>query len=419
MSSFNEQARIFKTSTDLSCRSLSSSSLLAWRRLYWKPVGKPCGIRLITREGAVDTSRGRRTRLRDTTIDKSDHLGDQRVEASRIPQQEQLQPHQTAGSEDRKTRVQVEVPKASSLRADAEGFVPQSRLSATAAPFCPGGDPGCAEDVAMFQEGQIAASETVHQEVSPEFMVCEEQMASFGEVPQAEETYTYTEADPAWWYEYQWNGEGTGTQPECVGFPMEELNVWEYIDPKGKVHGKFSCLDMRAWFERGYFPADLRVKYFDEMEFVSISSVYPPPEVPFASFPAGVATEEQKDEGTVTSDRDASGDPGRPRKGKGLPKAGSKGASPAEALTFKGSGKSSVSRHSKASQKGKGGKEGFLGNRKDKGKSWGKGSQSASSGRAAPPGDWSGQGLPWQGKEANPADRAPKIAKRQWVVKVS
>jgi len=396
------QAKVFKIPTDLTCHTLSSKSLLAWRRLHWKPAGKTCGIRLTAREGIAGTSRARRTRQREIPSDESDRPGERQSEVGQRP--EHLRPPDSSDHEGCREPAEAEAPKASALRAEAEGFVPQSRLSATAAPFCPGGDTARVDDAAMFQEQNQLPADTLHQEVSPEYMVCDEQIASFGE-GLVEEAYTFTEADPAWWYEYQWNGDGTGTQPESVGFPMEELNVWEYIDPKGKVHGKFSCLDMRAWFERGYFPADLRVKYFDEMEFVSISSVYPAPEVPFASFPAGVAREEQKEQSSGASDRDTTSDPGRLRKGKAFGKAGTKGGKSSEGFSHKGGGKG-AGRHAKSTGKGKGGKDGSLSSRKEKGKS-------------CPPGDWSGQGLPWQGKEVNPLDRAAKTAgtKRQWVVK--
>mmetsp|Transcript_80130 Transcript_80130/g.183598 ORF Transcript_80130/g.183598 Transcript_80130/m.183598 type:complete len:434 (+) Transcript_80130:1-1302(+) len=63
--------------------------------------------------------------------------------------------------------------------------------------------------------------------------------------------------------------------------------MWEYVDPMGKVQGKFSTDQMRYWFQNGMFgdPEDLAVRCTSQGTFVPVEELYPPPGRPFTMLP--------------------------------------------------------------------------------------------------------------------------------------
>lgn len=421
-------AQAFTPQTDVAAYTLSNNAMVAWWRAHHQTQTGPSGIRLQGRDAGLDSGRlrgkGRHKEGREARVQKDSLAAPEAPRA--IPETSassawsDSQEHRSANAEIPAVNESIEIPSGGSLlRAEAEGFVPQSQLSAAASPFCPGGN-ACSEQNILYQE-VTGNGDLAHQDAS-EYTV--------------DESYAFSHTESAWWYDYQWTGEGS-EQVESVGFPMEELNVWEYIDPKGKVHGKFSCLDMRAWFERGYFPPDLRVKYFDDMDFVAISSVYPHPQVPFASFPTGVMTEEHKDQSTTASDAEVNVEFDRNKGGRGAGKGKARGKG-SENEAAQGSSRSAAksssdggfrprqpwswgTNASQAMPKSKGGKEWGKAKGKDKGKGRQNSRQRSPAEWREPPGDWSTESgtAQWQPKVTRVDEKLQKNSqvKRQWVVK--
>lgn len=60
---------------------------------------------------------------------------------------------------------------------------------------------------------------------------------------------------------------------------------WQYVDPKGKVQGPFTLLEMQLWNSMGYFRADLPMRFDPADPFVELNKLFPPPLVPFESYP--------------------------------------------------------------------------------------------------------------------------------------
>jgi len=70
--------------------------------------------------------------------------------------------------------------------------------------------------------------------------------------------------------------------------PIQDLRTkcWWYRDPQGVVQGPFSTSEMRHWQQCGYFQADLPIRYTESGAFYPLRVLFPPPMVPFHSFPA-------------------------------------------------------------------------------------------------------------------------------------
>merc|ERR1719356_288802 len=65
---------------------------------------------------------------------------------------------------------------------------------------------------------------------------------------------------------------------------------WQYVDPKGNVQGPFTLLEMQLWNSMGYFRADLPMRCNDTDPFIEFNKLFPPPLVPFESYPRRIGT---------------------------------------------------------------------------------------------------------------------------------
>jgi len=60
---------------------------------------------------------------------------------------------------------------------------------------------------------------------------------------------------------------------------------WEYIDPKGRVQGPFSLVEMQGWHSLGYFRPDLPMRCHPADQFIKFAELFPHPQLPFQSYP--------------------------------------------------------------------------------------------------------------------------------------
>jgi len=60
---------------------------------------------------------------------------------------------------------------------------------------------------------------------------------------------------------------------------------WQYVDPKGRVQGPFTLVEMQSWHGMGYFRGNLPMRCHPDDEFVPFSQLFPPPLSPFESYP--------------------------------------------------------------------------------------------------------------------------------------
>ncbi|KAF8093480.1 hypothetical protein N665_0383s0108 [Sinapis alba] len=63
------------------------------------------------------------------------------------------------------------------------------------------------------------------------------------------------------------------TRAALYNKPIDELDlnmIWLYGDPKGKIHGPFSLLNLRQWSSSGHFPPELRIWRLGEQQKSSI-----------------------------------------------------------------------------------------------------------------------------------------------------
>lgn len=62
----------------------------------------------------------------------------------------------------------------------------------------------------------------------------------------------------------------------------EDTKAWYYKDLQGNVHGPFSSFEMNMWFNAGYFPDDLLIRFGDDKEFITLiellKAIIPEPE---------------------------------------------------------------------------------------------------------------------------------------------
>merc|ERR1712176_437966 len=65
---------------------------------------------------------------------------------------------------------------------------------------------------------------------------------------------------------------------------------WQYVDPKGNIQGPFTLLEMQLWNSMGYFRPDLKMRWDDTDPFVEFNKLFPPPLVPFESYPKRAGT---------------------------------------------------------------------------------------------------------------------------------
>jgi len=67
------------------------------------------------------------------------------------------------------------------------------------------------------------------------------------------------------------------------------VSGWQYVDPKGNIQGPFSLLEMQLWNNMGYFHSELPMRCDSNDPFVDFNKLFPPPLVPFESYPRRVS----------------------------------------------------------------------------------------------------------------------------------
>lgn len=73
--------------------------------------------------------------------------------------------------------------------------------------------------------------------------------------------------------------QGHGTKLPCP------TTGWQYVDPKQKIQGPFTLLEMQQWNSMGYFRPDLPMRCDTSDAFVPFAELYPHPLIPFQSYP--------------------------------------------------------------------------------------------------------------------------------------